>query len=264
MKTIKYLILFTLLNLSHSHANEIQFPTITQNEFANMSEEFLGNFTHTSVSGASSLGAIFGFEVGILAGVTQAGDLEEIIQRADSTFDQGYLPHAGLLGRVTIPFGVTFEATVFPTIKTSGAEFSQMSGGVQWDFFSLPLVNVAAKVHFSKGDFKLDQDIGTDPNGNLSYDHTIFGAQVLASLNALIIEPYAGIGFARGKSELDFSATAGNNLFAFTDARSASYSKTSPHLLVGANLNLLLVNLGLEYANVFGTSRVTGKFTLGF
>lgn len=264
MKNIKYLILALLLGLTQARANDFRFPTITQDDLTNMSEEFMGNFTHTSVSGASALGAIFGFEVGILGGVTSASEIETIMKRANSSFDLGYLPHAGLMGRVTIPLGLTFELNLFPTIKTSSAEFGQYSGAVQWDFFSFPLINLAGKVHYSKGNFKLNQAIGTDTTGAIDYDHSVYGAQILASVNALIIEPYAGIGLARGESDLAFSASAGNNLFSFTDARSASVSKTSVHLLAGANINLLLLNFGLEYANVFGTSRYTGKFTIGF
>jgi hypothetical protein len=264
MKNLKYLTLLAFLSYSNAFANQFQFPTITQDELTKMSEEFMGNFTHTSVSGASSLGAIFGFEVGILGGLTSAGELEKVIKRANADFDLGHLPHAGVMGRVSIPFGLTFELNLFPTIKTSAAEFGQFSGGVQYDFFSFPMVNLAAKIHYSKGDFELNQTIQNDAAGTINYDHTIYGAQLLASVNALIVEPYAGIGFARGSSDLAFNATAGNNLFSFTDARSSSVSKTSAHVLLGANVSLLLVNFGLEYANVFGTSRYTGKFTIGF
>lgn len=265
MKKIKVLTsLFALLLSPFISAEEFKFPTLTKQELEKSSKEFLTNFTHTSVSGASSLGSIWGFEVGILGGITDAPETGKLIQKADPTSSIDSLPHAALLGRVTIPFGVTFEATLFPKIEMSDAKFSQMSLAAQWNFFSLPLVNFAAKAHYSNGRLEFSQAIDSDANGKVNYDHDTYGIMAMVSANALIIEPYAGLGFVKGSSTMEFTASSGNDLFDFSSERSASIEETSSHIILGAEVSLLIFNFGLEYSHMFDTSRYTGKFSLAF
>lgn len=265
MRNLKTLSLLTALFISPLlFAQDIQFPTLTKQELERSSKEFLTNFTHTSVSGASSLGSIWGFEVGILGGLTDAPETGKLIKKADSSSDIDTLPHAGLLGRVTIPFGLTFEASLIPKIKMDEAKFSQLGLAAQWNFFSFPFIDLAAKAHYSKGSLKFDQKIDNDSDGHVDYDHDTFGIMAMASANAFIIEPYAGLGFVRGESTMDFTASSGNDLFDFTSERSASVKETSSHIVVGAEASLLILNFGLEYSRMFNTHRYTGKLSLSF
>lgn len=265
MKILKYVgvILLALLP-TLSLANDFQFPTLTKQELENSSKEFLANFTHTSVSGASSLGAIWGFEVGILGGITDAPETGKLIKKADSDSDIDKLPHAGLLGRVTVPFGLTFEASLIPEIKFDDAKFSQMSLAGQWNFFSFPFIDLAAKVHYSSGSLEFSQAIDGDADGKVEYEHDIFGAMAMASANAFIVEPYFGLGFVKGDSTMDFTAESGSDLFDFTSERSASVDETSSHVVLGAQVSLLILNFGLEYSRMFDTSRYAGKLSLSF
>jgi hypothetical protein len=265
MKNIQLLSLVISFLLSPlAYSQNFEFPTLTKQELEDSSKEFLANFTHTSVSGASSLGSIWGVEAGIIGGITDAPKTGKLIQRADSDSDIDKLPHIGLLGRVTVPFGLTFEASLIPNIELDDAEFSQMSLGAQWNFFSLPLVDFAAKAHYSSGSIDFSQTIEGDGNGKIEYDHKTYGLMAMASATALIVEPYAGLGFVKGKSTMDFTASAGNDLFNFTSGRSASVDETSSHIVLGAQVSLLILNFGLEYSNMFDTSRYTGKFSLSF
>lgn len=144
------------------------------------------------------------------------------------------------------------------------AEFNQMSLAAQWNFFSFPFVDLAAKAHYSKGSLEFNQTIDNDADGQVNYDHNTFGVMAMASANALIVEPYAGLGFVSGNSEMDFTASSGNDLFAFTSERSASVDETSSHIVLGAEVSLLILNFGLEYSRMFDTSRYTGKLSLSF
>lgn len=265
MRNLKILTtLFAFLVSPLVSAQDFQFPTLTKQELEKSSKEFLTNFTHTSVSGASSLGSIWGFEVGILGGITDAPETGKLIRKADPDSDIDSLPHAGLLGRVTVPFGLTFEASLIPKIKMDDAEFSQMSLAAQWNFFSFPFIDLAAKAHYSKGSLEFNQTIDSDADGQVNYDHNTFGIMAMASANALIVEPYAGLGFVTGDSEMDFTASSGNDLFDFTSERSASVEETSSHIVLGAEVSLLILNFGLEYSRMFDTSRYTGKLSLSF
>ena len=90
---------------------------IKEEDFNKITKEFAANFVHTTVTPPNSLGALFGFEVGIIGGVTRAKNIETISKSISSSSNLKYLPHAGIMGQVTIPFGISFEGSFFPEKK---------------------------------------------------------------------------------------------------------------------------------------------------
>lgn len=253
---------FTLI--FSSHASDFEFPELTAQDLEAISKEYMGNFTHTSVSPARPLGAIWGVEAGIIAGFGDASDTNKVIRRADPGSDVDKFPHAALLGRVTLPYGVTVEGSLLPKLKPKNSEMSALGLGVQWNFFSLPLFHFALKGHFSTSSFEFAQEIGNDGDGKVEISARNYGLMPMASAYLGIFEPYIGLGLVRGSSDVKYQASAGNELFEFTDANEVNNRETSSHLIIGGQLNFLLLKMGVEYANLYGTDRYSAKLSLAF
>ena len=53
-------------------ASDFGFSNLSQDDVDGVFEEFSATFTHSTITGAKSKSKIFGFEAGVVAGVTQS------------------------------------------------------------------------------------------------------------------------------------------------------------------------------------------------
>tara|TARA_R110000868_G_scaffold155691_3_gene382128 strand:- start:391 stop:1200 length:810 start_codon:yes stop_codon:yes gene_type:complete len=258
-----FLIFITLFK---AQADSPQFSSLTQAEADSIAKEFSATYVHTSVAPATSLGSIWGFEVGLMGGIGETPETEKVVKRASPSTEISYLPHAALLGRVSVPFGVTFELGLLSEITASGVTLKSTSYAIQYtpDFLAFLPVAVAAKLHGSNTELFFNQAIGSDSNGKVTVDTNSFGLDILASANLLIFEPYAGIGFVKTDTDIKTEATGGGSIFAFSSTDNFNSKHDGLRVFVGTELNLLLFNLGLEYGNIMGINRYTAKLSLSF
>lgn len=248
------------LTLFAQNANaQFNFNNISQSDLDAMNKEFSHNFLFSSISGASSLGSLWGFEVGVVGGMADGDKIAEVIRRTNSSSDFKDLYHASIMGRVSIPFGITAEAAFLPKFEQDGAEVSQMAGALKYSIIDLP-VAVGVRGHYSTTDFKFSQTQGAF-TGTIDYDSSVYGLQAVVSQNFVMIEPYAAIGWVEGKGDLEASGTG--TPFNFGGQRGSAKS-SSMHLVGGLNLHLGFFNLGAEYSRAFDTNRVSGKLSFGF
>lgn len=256
----KTLFATAVLTLIAQNANaQFNFNNITQGDLDALNKEFSHNFQFSSVSGASSLGSIWGFEVGVIGGMADGDKLGEIVRRTTPSSDIKNLYHAGILGRVSVPFGLTVEAALLPEVKQEEAEVSQFAGAIKYSIIELP-VAVGLRAHYSTTDFKFTQTQGAF-TGTIDYGSDVYGIQALVSQNFVMIEPYAGVGWVEGKGDLN--ASGSGSPFA-SGSQSGSAKASSMHLLGGVNLHLGFFNIGAEYSRAFDTNRYTGKISFGF
>lgn len=249
---------------------DLALDNISNQDMEDIVGDFTGAFTHTSMSGGNSLGSIFGFEVGLIGGIASADRIEKIAKREDPNSDVPGLPFGGLLGRLTVPFGITAELLMIPEIGDDDFKFSNNSIGVMWTVTDtllsfLPL-SIGVKGHYTKTDmsFKIPDAVTAGVDSDASFENTIMGLQVLVSKNLLIVEPYAGIGFLQGDGNLNYSGSGTIFDTAVTAGGSASKKVSGAQFLVGAELNLLFFNIGVEYANHLDTDRYGLKLSGGF
>ncbi len=254
-KTISALLIFAAANTAQA---QFSFNNLTQEDLNGANREFSHNFLFTSVSGASSLGRLWGFEVGVTGGTSDADKISEIIKRTSPNSDFKNLYNVGLLGRVSIPFGLTVEAGILPKIKIQDAELSQVAAAVRYNIIELP-VAVGLRAHYSKTDFSFAQTGGAFI-GNIEYDSDVYGVQALVSQNFVMIEPYVGVGWAQGKGDLNASGSGSVGAF----GNSGSAKESSVQFMGGVNLHLGFLSLGAEYSRAFETNRISGKLALGF
>lgn len=266
-----FILSFILSICSGAHADTPTFDNLTDEDFDKISKEFSANSTLHSVMGAGSLGSIFGFQVGLTGGITKTPETDAIVKRSAPSSSVQAFPHAALLAAVTIPFGLTAEATFIPQINSSGFEYNQYAGALKWtmtdNILSILPLNIAVRGFLSKTTMSFSQVINNSSTGNqnvdatVKYDGTVTGLQLLASPKLIpIIEPYVGVGVLSGNSKLSSSI---GSVFA-SGSTSKEVSPTSTQFLLGADIRLLLIGAGVEYSRAFGTESYTMKFSLGF
>lgn len=262
----KLTLLFALISLS-IFAEGPNFNNLSQSDFDGISKEFSANFAHRPVSPASPLGDIFGFEVGLVAGITDAGKVGEISKREAPTEDPvDKLAHAGILASVSVPFGITPELIIFPERKLGDVTFSHTSFGLKWTFskfLPIPLVDLAARIHASKTEVSF-ADTVDGVNTTVNLDNTTTGLTLLASTNLVVVEPFVGLGFIRRDTDLGATGTAQIFDSTFTAAQTATSDGSSTQIIAGVQLNLFIMKIGAQYENVFGTSVTSAKLTFGF
>lgn len=254
-----------MFNIS-AFAEGFAFQNLNQGDLKNVIKDISANFNHTSVSGASPLGDIFGIEIGVVGGLTKSPELDKYAKAADpNSKDIDQIPHAALLGVISVPLAFTFEMGLIPKVGGEDFKFSSYSLAAKWTpselFFDWP-VALAAKVHFSKTDLNV-KDTVNNVKTDMDFKDNMMGATVLVSKSFAVFEPYFGLGIVNADAELSGSGTAVFNP-AYTASNSASEKVSTTTWMVGAEAKLLVVRFGLEYANLFDTSRITGKFSFYF
>lgn len=240
------------------------FTSLSEQEFEDISKEFSGNFMHHSVQGAGTLGNIFGFELGLVAGQQTSPKINDIVKRSGGS-DFSNLYHAGFLGAVSVPFGITGELLILPKISSGEADFQSMSAAVKLTMSENLLVipfNLALRGFYSTSTFGFNQDSGGN-SVSVENKTKVTGLQILVSPKLPLLEPYAGIGYVSSKNTLSAN---GAGLFApgYTTSQSMEKSPSSTQILLGVTGNLLLFHIGAEYSNAFGASTYTGKLAFGF
>jgi hypothetical protein len=246
-------------------AQTLTFSNVSGEDMKNITGEVSTNFMHTTVSGASSLGHLFGFELGVIAGTTRTPKIDAIAKEGSSSASADQALDAALIGAVSVPFGITGEIGLVPKVGSQDFKFNTYSLGVKWTptdlFWDLP-VNVAVKGSITRTHVESSQTISGTPT-SLKFDDTQEALTFLVSKSFVIVEPYFGLGMARAKGDLDVS---GFNVFdpSFTTATSASGKTSSALWTVGAEFKLVFLKLGVEYMHAFDTSRVAGKLSFYF
>ena len=251
---------------------------VSKGELDAILEEFAANFVHTSVSPAKSLGAVWGVEVGVVAGITETPELEKLVKKADANTTVDKIPHAGALLAGSVPYGIGFEINMFPEKTFSGIKIKNTGGALKWTvsdvFFSSLPIDVAVKAHYSKSTLSYSQTINNSSTANTDVDSTITvenkikGANITVSGDILIFQPFVGFGFAESDGKVGVTASGTATIFdqsiTATNSQSASSKPSSAHLFAGLQFDLWLVNIAAEYTQVFGAKRYSAKFSFHF
>jgi len=254
--------------ISTAIASDFGFNNLNQQDVDDIFEEFSATFTHSTITGAKSKSKVFGFEAGLVAGVTDSEQVKDLVASAmpANADDINYLPFASLYALVSLPLGITAEANFMPKIDFEDVEFKHLSLAAKVElsyFFAWPvevairgmLINTSASIEQSNDSF------GTF-TGRVEYEQTQLGLQAVVGKSFGIIEPYASIGILSADGELVASGTG--TIFNFTASDRVDSSATSLQFAAGLQVNLLLVKLGAEYVNSFGANHLNAKLSLSF
>ncbi|HAZ12626.1 MAG: hypothetical protein A2X86_11490 [Bdellovibrionales bacterium GWA2_49_15] len=258
----KYLItLCSLIFALQAAADQPTLSNVTQGQLDGIYKDLGSIMYPTTVSGASSLGKIFGFEIGVLGGVADSPHIDALVPENVSR-----LPKAGLMGIVTVPFGLGIEASILP-VTVGDFEYDYMSIGGRWTIneviSAIPFIDLKLKVDFTKAELKWKQTISNVPV-NVTYENKSTAYSLTVGKKILFIEPFAGLGRIDGKSSLTSTGTV--SIFDVSVPLSAreDVSQSDTYYFLGCQLHLLFLNLGAELAKVYDNQVVVGKLSFGF
>jgi hypothetical protein len=256
--------LFVALSLFASmsaQAASLQFSNLSKEDIKDITREFGANFSHTVVAAPETDGA-WGVEVGLVAGRTATPDLEKIVERSGgdgSDFEN--LFHAGLIGRVHLPFEIFAELSLLPEQDFDDVAVKNNSFGLGWNaggFFGLP-VDVAVGFGRANGEISFTQTSPTP--STITLETTTTNYWVGVSKTFVFFTPYLKVGAT--SIEGDLSATA--SIFGFTTSTKQHVDSMSGNFLTaGANFQLGFLKLGVEAAQVADVKRVSGKLSFDF
>lgn len=254
-------------------AQDLDFTDINEGDLEKIIGDFSANFTHTTVSGASALGDVFGFELGLVGGVTSTPGVDALIKETDPGASAAALPHAGLIAQLSVPYGVTFELDMIPSFGSDDFKFSNTGLGVRWTMtdaiLDLPF-SLAVKGHMTKTDLEFETVINNASTGGipvdskLEFSSTTTGLAVIISKNFLLFEPYFGLGMISSDGDMGVNGTGSIFDTTLTTGQSAGAKSSGTHMFLGAELNLFFLKLGVEYSKIIDADRYTGKLSFYF
>jgi len=266
------MLLLTILFSLNVQADVPALENITEEQFKNITKEFGANFVHTAVTPPGSLGDIFGIEVGVVAGITNSDETNKVVQGVDSSSKLEALPHAGLMAQVSIPFGISFEATMFPDTKREDLSIKIFSFAGKWtltdSLIKIPFIDIAARFHVgsSTASYKTTDSVSDVPvNSEVSFDTSSTGLNFTVGADLYVFKPYIGLGFVSTETDLSVASSTGT-IFdpSFTTSQSASEKHSGTQFIAGAEFDLLFIHIGAEYAQLLDTSKVTAKLSFAF
>ncbi|MCB0361778.1 MAG: hypothetical protein KDD35_03615 [Bdellovibrionales bacterium] len=262
-----------IFSYQFAHAADFNFDNIDQSDLKKIIGDFSGNFTHTNVSGAGSLGKLFGFELGLGGGASTTPGINSLVKETDPNASEGALIHGGLLAQVSVPFGLSVEASLIPSTGGDDLKISNTGIGIKWTMtdavFNLPF-HLALKASATKTTLDFATIVNNASTGNLPVDSKMefssssTALSLIASKDLLIFEPYFGLGMVQSSGDL--AITGAGNVFdtTLTASQSASAKTSGVTYFVGSELKLIFLKLGVEYSKVIDVTRVTGKLALYF
>ena len=260
----KTLLIFMII-FSFSASAQFGLENIDKSDLESLVSEFSGNFNHTTVSGAAGEGMLFGFQVGLAGGTYASPKLKSLaVEAGESKVSE--IPHAALIGILTVPLGLTAEFSFLPGLDLEDADYNHMSLAVKWTLtdtiLSLP-IDLAVRGSYTDSGLEFDQTV-SGVKTNTKFSTTITSLAVIIGKKLPILEPYAGIGLVSADGELSYSGSQTIFDSTLTSGNSASSKPTSTHIFAGLEADLLIAKFGVEVGQVFDNTKMTAKVAFGF
>ena len=250
-----------------------KLDNLSLNDVDSISKEFATNFTHTILAPASSLGKIWGFEFGFMAGTTQTPEINRISKTISASSNISMIPTAGFIAGLTLPLGINAEVNTIPEVNASSLYLKNISYALKWEMTSVmptaPL-NVAIRIHGNNGELGYTGVINNvstanqDVNAKTSWQSSSSGYNLEISKKLLFIEPYLGFGKVSTTTKIGISGTSNISIFTFSSASSHTSKNSGSHLFAGVNFNLFILKLGAEYSQMMGISKTAAKVSFYF
>ncbi len=240
-------------------------------EFKKASKDLVSAFAHTTNSGGSSLGSIWGVEVGIVAGGLDAKNIREVAEEVSGSSapdELKFLPYAGIIAGVSLPFGIGGELSLIPKTDIDDASFSNQSIALKWSITDMiPLVGsfspLKITTRFAYGSTDLNASFSASGNSTETVDFSIKNTEigVTAGFNLFLIEPYIGLSSVSSDSDLNASTNNTSIPVQFRE-RNFDTSLSGTRTILGVLFKLPLLRFGLEMSNMQSTNRYTAKLSL--
>ncbi len=247
--------------------------SLSQNDVNLISKEFATNFAHSILAPASSLGKLMGLELGVMGGITYTPEINRVSKLYSTSSNISFIPTAGIIAGLSLPFGINGELNFIPSIALSGVTLKNTSYALKWEVSSLmanPALNIALRLHANSGQFGYSSVINNSTTSNqnvnatTTWENSSLGYNLEISKKFLFIEPYLGFGLINSKTNIGVTGSSNISIFTFSSASSYQSTNSGTHLFTGVNLNLLLFKIGAEYNQMLGNKKILAKVSFYF
>jgi hypothetical protein len=257
--------LFFLTLASSAQAAIFTLPQLDPSQIDPLDKELAADLAFRPVEGAAPLTGLgpFGFSVGVSGVATKTSSIQSIIGSSPE-----YIPGAFVNLAVGLPFGLGVEFGFVPNVSIRGTSFSNYGGDIRWNFSQLlsssfPF-DMALRGMVTSASLTSDQEID-GASVNAAYKSTITGMNLTLAKTILFFEPYVAAGFANSSSKLSYSGDVSlfNSNFS-SGTTSVSSSNLGFWGTAGLQVRLLFLQVGAEYATMWGNSTYAGKVAFRF
>lgn len=252
-----------LLLAQGARADVPQLQNLTGTQVDAVFDNFGAALVFKPVEPAGAYGDIFGVAVGVIGGVASASKINNVISGSNVSV----VPNADIFLGAQAPFGLAIEIGFVPQRDFSDFSVRRFGFNAKWTLTKVVLTDfpfdIAARMMFGSSELSYRYTI-SGISDTATYDTNQWGFNLSIGKSLFIVDPYIGLGFVNQSSTL----SNGGNIPLFnttvSTARSYSKDKTSVWFYAGAEVKLMLLTLGVQYDNVFGTHTGSGKIGLKF
>jgi hypothetical protein len=277
-KTLSLIFSFIFISFLNSNVAWAQcsqgqaFTCFDQEDADKVFKDLTSAFAPTTVSGAGSLGKIFGVELGLIVSASRAPNTQEVIDSYGSDFEIPGIPMAGISAIFTLPYGIGVEGTFIPKIDLAGqGSFESLNLGARWtitDLFPMGLLKVAIKSSLmtSNASFTQTEDTGSPISGTVTetadFDVKIFEVGAVMGLNFKILEPYIGASDLSSNGTIKATGTStGTLIIPDVNENSEAFGL---RVYGGVLIKLPLMRIGAEVGKFQDIERASIKFAFKF
>ncbi len=272
MKKIRLLILFfsftSFTDIAFGQCVQGQtFTCFDQQDADKIFKDLTSAFAPTTVSGANSLGNVFGVELGLVLTASQAPNTQEVVESYNSDFEVPFIPMAGISGIVSLPFGLGIEGTFIPKVNIEDeGSFQSFNIGARWtitDIFPMDRLKVILRTSYMTADatYTYEEDTGNLIAGTVTesadFDVEIFEVGVAVGFAFKFFEPYFGASDLQSSGDVYATGSSTGSLI-ISDINQSS--KTAGlRVYTGVLFKLPALRLGAEIATFDGIERASIK-----
>lgn len=266
---VSFSAVFFALLASASPSARADTPTLnllSEQQASDVMQNFGGALAFRPVETPSSYGKIFGLSFGILAGVTSAGKVNDVLAQRGVNEHVPALPMADIFGGIQLPYGIGVELMGTPKVRLNSFESSRLAGSIRWTFTDTLLgggivvpFDAALRVGVGKSSMSYQQTVSGVAD-TVKFDSTVTMAEVAFSRTVAFLEPYVGLGYAHMSNTLANGGTV--PLYNFSSSQEFKRSESSFLFNVGLQAKLTVLAVTAEYDNALGNS--TGLLKLSF
>lgn len=241
---------------------------LSKGKAIDVADEFAVNFSHTAASSLETKGD-WGTEAGLVGGVSGSPTLRKAMDDADE-YGEDYkkLFHGGLVLRGHGPWDIFAEASFLPSQTVNEMDVDNKTFALGWNagaYFNLDY-DLSLGANFSSSELSFDQDVvggNDDLNATVKINSSTKVFWVGAGRTYGKYNPYFKLGSASTDSDIEVDSTSGT-IFNYTSAKKESVSSSGEFLVLGGNMDVSFLRLGLEVSQTIGVRRLSGKLTYAF
>ncbi len=248
------------------------FTCFDQSDADLIFKDLTSAFAPTTVSGASSLGKIFGVELGLVISASRAPNTTAVVKSYGSSFDIPAIPMAGISGIFTLPYGIGIEGSIIPKVDISSyGSFESTNIGARWtitDLLPMGFFKIAIRGSYLTSNTSIThaEDSGNILIGtvteNANFDVDIVEMGGVIGLNFKIVEPYLGVSNLKSDGSIvaNGSTTTGAPIPDVDQKSSLSGSR----FYGGVLIKFPLLRIGAEVATIEDVERASIKIAFKF